>query len=73
MGVQKRDRGVSCFPCSLWPTGEVGEPSGPCYFVSIGKRMTPAFLPYNNMLINPLGPLRSGKLGSPCLQEPDGC
>lgn len=44
-----------------------------CYFVSIGKRMTPDFLPYNNMLINPLGLLWSGKPRSQCLQELDGC
>lgn len=28
--------------------------------MSIGKMITPDFLPHNNMLINPLGPLWSG-------------
>lgn len=48
---------------------EGGGASRSCYFVSIGKRMTPDFLPYNNMLINPLGPLWSGKLGSRYLRS----
>lgn len=69
MGIQDGARGVVLISRAASGRPEGGGASRSCYFVSIGKRMTPDFLPYNNMLINPLGPLWSGKLGSRYLRS----
>lgn len=56
---QRRERPlvlISLTASGLWRGGAAFR----CYLVSIGKLITPDVLPYNNMLINPLGLLWSG-------------
>lgn len=69
MGIQESAQEWSSFPWLLLAAWRAGGASRSCYFVSIEKRMTPDLLPYNRMLINPLGPLWSGKLGSRYLRS----